>query len=645
MVLLFVLLYGLLSGQRVRAEINGADRIVNAPYFGPTFVDRFGEAAIFWFGRVTPTENYTEVRIAYYDSELWVYVAVVDRRLWYDVTPSADDLIRWDAVTLYLSTSGNVGGTPAPTAYRFISQARPEPRHDPLYVLAYRGTGADWETRSIPFTTKPGWRGDAWNNNRDDRGWAMTFRIPFASLGWSSPPHGQTWGIALAIHDRDYAGSTSIPDKVYPEEMSPDQPGTWAQLHFGLPTYVPGPTAVHSQAVIYHRDTNHSNVFDGGVGGYTNCGDGMDFWTEWGERVYYTFPNGEEYGDFNIQNQSDIADWPCFSKYYITFPLPPQPAETVVRSATLTLHLWGGSGSPEQRTPSLIQIFTVSEDWSESTLNWNNAPLAQENVSQRWVQPVFGSVNWPGVRYDWDVSYAVAKAYAAGATHLRLAVYSADSNYHSGKYFVSSDTGDWNAQGRPRLTVVFGRPLLTFQAVSVAAQDGWLLENSENGNAAGSWNATAGTLRIGDDAGNRQYRAVLSFDTSELPDNAMVVNVRLRIKRQKVIGMGDPLSLFGGFMVDVRRGAFGNHLSLQAADWRGGANLVIGPLRPSPVADWYTLDLNGAREYIHLNGFTQIRLRFRLDDNNNRLANVLYLFSGNAAMRDRPRLIIEYKVP
>jgi len=23
----------------------------------------------------------------------------------------------------------------------------------------------------------------------------------------------------------------------------------------------------------------------------------------------------------NVQNQSDISDWPCFSKYYVTFPL------------------------------------------------------------------------------------------------------------------------------------------------------------------------------------------------------------------------------------------------------------------------------------------------------------------------------------
>ncbi len=33
------------------------------------------------------------------------------------------------------------------------------------------------------------------------------------------------------------------------------------------------------------------------------------------------------------------------------------------------------------------------------------------------------------------------------------ALYRADSAYHSGKYFVFSDTGDWNEAGRPRLEV------------------------------------------------------------------------------------------------------------------------------------------------------------------------------------------------
>ena len=41
---------------------------------------------------------------------------------------------------------------------------------------------------------------------------------------------------------------------------------------------------------------------------------------------------------------------------------------------------------------------------------------------------------------------------------LQLALYSADGPLHTGKYFWSSDVGDWNAEGRPTLTVVWGEP-------------------------------------------------------------------------------------------------------------------------------------------------------------------------------------------
>jgi len=104
--------------------------------------------------------------------------------------------------------------------------------------------------------------------------------------------------------------------------------------------------------------------------------------------------------------------------------------------------------------PSWIQVLTAAGDWSEDTITWNNAPIAYENVGGSWVNPTT-LTGWPGTPRTWDVSYAVARAYARGEP-LRLILYSADSDYHSGKYFVSSDTGDWNIAGRPRLDVRWG---------------------------------------------------------------------------------------------------------------------------------------------------------------------------------------------
>jgi hypothetical protein len=56
------------------------------------------------------------------------------------------------------------------------------------------------------------------------------------------------------------------------------------------------------------------------------------------------------------------------------------------------------------------------------------------------------------------VSRAVAEAYALGQTSLRLAVYSSDWDYHSGKFFGTSEQNDYYAVSRPTLLVEYGAP-------------------------------------------------------------------------------------------------------------------------------------------------------------------------------------------
>jgi hypothetical protein len=174
----------------------------------------------------------------------------------------------------------------------------------------------------------------------------------------------------------------------------------------------------------------------------------LDYWTEWGDKAY----PGETFA--NVQNQTDVADWPCYSKLFIAMPLDTLPKGQNVISATLTLHLFGNAGGGDwgNAPDSLLQVFEVDGGWNEATLSWNSAPLALENISRTWVEPIISFPGWPGVPYTWDVSIAVARSYAAGIP-LRLAVYSADPGYHSGKYFITSEAEDWNKLGRPTLKV------------------------------------------------------------------------------------------------------------------------------------------------------------------------------------------------
>ncbi|MEW6239582.1 MAG: DNRLRE domain-containing protein [Chloroflexota bacterium] len=182
---------------------------------------------------------------------------------------------------------------------------------------------------------------------------------------------------------------------------------------------------------------------------------------------------------------------------------------------------------------------------------------------------------------------------------------------------------------------------------SAGDKDGWILESGESTNKGGSLNAGSAVFRLGDNLARKQYRSVLSFSTQGLPDNAIITKVTLKVKRQGITGGGNPVTAFLGFMVDVKKGIFGAS-ALQITDFQAAANKTYGPFKPVLVNGWYSINLTNAKAYVNKlasnGGLTQIRLRFKLDDNNG-VANYLSLYSGNAPSTSRPKLIIEYYVP
>jgi len=185
---------------------------------------------------------------------------------------------------------------------------------------------------------------------------------------------------------------------------------------------------------------------------------------------------------------------------------------------------------------------------------------------------------------------------------------------------------------------------------SLGGQDGWILETKELSSLGGSLSAKATTLKLGDDSLRRQYRSILAFSTGPaLPDNAIITSVNLRFRRNLVTGGGNPISLLKGLLADIKTGIFGSRSTLEAADFQARTTKTLGPFFPVALSSWYTVDLSAASTSINklttAGGLTQVRLRFKLDDNNNPIANTLIIYSGNAPVANRPQLVITYYIP
>ncbi len=159
----------------------------------------------------------------------------------------------------------------------------------------------------------------------------------------------------------------------------------------------------------------------------------------------------------------------------------------------------------------------------------------------------------------------------------------------------------------------------------------------------------ATTFNVGDDKTKKQYLGVLSFNTAGIPDLAAITSIILKVKQKAIVGGGNPVRTLQGFMVDIKNGFFGTMPALESVDFHAPASQTFSPFISGPANGWYSLDLTSGNLYVNKltvnGGLTQIRLRFKLDDNNDRVANYLNLFSGNAAAANRPSLVIQYYVP
>jgi len=437
--------------------------LIHLPYKNTSdfIADAFPEMTVFWFGKITTNNNYYDVRIGYSNDALFVFINAIDRLLWYATNPSAMNLNDWDSISLFIAPNNSDRLLPN-QGFLLSSGLASQESNRSQYQKAFRWDGSKWVSDQIPFTTTATWRSPGgMNDANDDDGWNLSYKIPFASLGVTQIPSLNTiWRLGIIAYDRDYQNGTTIAPVVWPPEFDQTNIQSWGNISYGLlPNEI---SDAHIDGTIIVREgENGINVQDASPGGFTVCG-GYDLtnrWTEWGNKVF----EGNNAMTANIQNQRDIADWPCYSKFYINFPIPNIPQNKSIIRATLKLHLYGNAGESTNTTfqsfRSLIQVGSTNNNWSENSLNWNNAPILMENISRTLVNTIEGEFGgWPGVPYEWDVTKAAQMAFENGDNSVSLALYSADGAYHSGKYFSTSEVEDWNKVARPTLIIEYGNP-------------------------------------------------------------------------------------------------------------------------------------------------------------------------------------------
>ncbi len=185
--------------------------------------------------------------------------------------------------------------------------------------------------------------------------------------------------------------------------------------------------------------------------------------------------------------------------------------------------------------------------------------------------------------------------------------------------------------------------------ISIAAQDGWVLESSETSNAGGSIDSTASNtsaLRVGDATSDRQYKSVVAFDTSSIPDGATIVSATLRLRRGTSSGT-NPFTTHGTCRADVQTGGFSGSTALQTGDFQATATAVQAASLSNAASNgsWSEGSLNAAGlAALDKTGTTQLRVYFDLDDNDDGGNDYIGYYSGNnSTSANRPQLVVTYQ--
>ena len=215
-------------------------------------------------------------------------------------------------------------------------------------------------------------------------------------------------------------------------------------------------------------------------------------------------------------------------------------------------------------------------------------------------------------------------------------------------YIEVIQPGALDTGGNLVLSVKFTTFAVSVPFVSVGAYDGYLLETSDGSLKAASSNTTDSILIVGNTPNGRRYRSFLSFNTSPLPDTAVIISAALTLKMSS-ISNPPPYDTYSSLIVDIRKPYYGSSIKLQLSDFEAASSLKsAGTISEpaTPTSPYVAALLTTALPYVNRTGTTQFKLRFPGDDIGNDLYDTIKFYSGNASMVSfRPTLVVTYYIP
>ena len=190
--------------------------------------------------------------------------------------------------------------------------------------------------------------------------------------------------------------------------------------------------------------------------------------------------------------------------------------------------------------------------------------------------------------YNWNTT-----GYANGTYSLKAIAYDAANNSA-----IDNDTSV-NVNNATGTTVSFS---------GVSLDDSYVKAYS-NGTGLATGPVT-GAIAIGRGSDGKYNRAILSFDTSSLPDNATITRAYIVVTYSS--SYGDPWSGGNSLVIDIKNGYFGIASTIETADWGAEATAnAVASIASFSSGTKQSSDFNSSGlSAINKTGKTQLKLRF-----------------------------------